>query len=343
MSYRTDLTARLIEIPFRLAERRCSRQYLAADFGVDAKTISRDIDALGRQYPIISRRIGREVFYEFADGFEFKFPQFSISELATLLLAQESIAGIGMTTPHSPYSVFADSLLSKVRASLPRSIRDKMDALARVYGSAAIPAKDFAKHSQTIEQLASCAIREKRINIHYHTLNTDKEEARILEPYAVYFDPDGATLKLVAFDAKHGVPRVFSVDRVTTIKELDETFKRPADFNLKSYLEENCFNGIHGEPITVRLKAVGVTARIFAERKFHPSQKVIEKKQKRGASSEEITIELRVAGGRGLHRFILSYLPEIEVVAPAELRAEISELLKAGAEKMNTKKLSAKA
>jgi predicted DNA-binding transcriptional regulator YafY len=342
MSYRTDLTARLIEIPFRLAERRCSRQALARDFGVDAKTISRDIDALGRQYPIIARRIGREVFYEFADGFEFKFPQLSISELATLLLAQESVAGIGITAPHSPYAVFADSLLLKVRASLPRSIRDKMDALACVYGSAAIPVKDFAEHSETIEQLASCAVREKRIKIRYHTLNTDREEARILEPYAVYFDPDGATLKLVAFDPKHVAPRVFSVDRIRAIKELDEKFKRPANFNLKNYLEENCFNGIHGAPVTVRLKAVGVTARIFAERKFHPSQKTIERKQKRGANLEEITIELRVAGGRGLHRFILSYLPEIEVIAPAELRAEISELLKASAEKISTKKLPAK-
>jgi predicted DNA-binding transcriptional regulator YafY len=342
LSYRTDLTARLIEIPFRLAQHKCSRQTLARDFGVDAKTISRDIDALGNQYPIIARRIGREVFYEFADGFEFKFPQLSISELATLLLAQESIAGIGMTAPASPYAAFADSLLEKVRTSLPRSIREKMDALAQVYGSAAVPAKDFSKHSEIIEQLASCAVREKRLRIRYHALNTNREEARILEPYAVYFDPDGATLKLIAFDPKHDSLRVFSVDRITAIKELDQKFKRPAGFDLKKYLDENCFNGIHGETLTVHLKATGVTARIFSERKFHPSQKVIERKQKRGGNAEEITIEMRVARGRGLHRFILSYLPEIEVVAPAELRAEIAELLKASLTKTEAKKSAAK-
>jgi predicted DNA-binding transcriptional regulator YafY len=342
MSYRTDLTARLIEIPFRLAERRCSRQALARDFNVDAKTISRDIDALGRQYPIIACRIGREVFYEFADGFEFKFPQFSISELSTLLLAQKSIAGIGITAAMSPYAVSAASLLSKVRSALPNSIRAKMDALALVYGSAAIPAKNFAKHAEKLERLASSAVQEKRIRIRYHALNSDREESRTLEPYAVYFDPDGATLKLVAFDPKHQAPRVFSIDRITAVRELNEKFKRPADFDLKSYLDENCFNGIHGAPLTVRLKAVGVTARIFAERKFHPSQKTIGRKQKHGPHPEEITIELRVAGGRGLHRFILSYLPEIEVVAPPELRAEISELLNAVLAKTEARKSSAK-
>ncbi len=148
------------------------------------------------------------MFYEFADDFEFKFPLFSISELATLLLAQESIAGIGITAQNSPYATFADTLLAKVRASLPHSIKEKMDALARVYGSAIIPAKDFAG---MIDSQASCAVRGKCIQIRYHALNTDKEESRILEPYAVYFDPDGATLKLIAFDAKHRSPRVFSV------------------------------------------------------------------------------------------------------------------------------------
>ena len=120
------------------------------------------------------------------------------------------------------------------------------------------------------------------------------------------------------------------------------TFKRPPDFNLRNYLEENCFNGIHGDPVTVRLKAKGVTARIFSERKFHPSQKIIEKKQKRGASDETVMIEMRIAGGRGLHRFILSYLPDIEVVSPLSLREEIKLILTASLPDDEVKKLSAK-
>lgn len=342
MSYRTALTERLVQILFKLVRGQHSRQELAREFGVNSKTVSRDIDALSREYPIVAQKKGREVFYQFADGFDFEFPRLSAEEAATMLLAQESIAGIGITAGSSPYARYADSLLEKVRKSLPASIRKKMDALASVYGSAAVPAKNFVRHTEIIDALASCAVREKTIQIRYHALNSNEETLRHLEPYAVYFDPDGATLKLVAFDPKHRALRVFSIDRITAIRELDEKFERDVDFDLKTYLKENCFNGIHGELLTVRLKATGVTARIFSERKFHPSQKVIERKQKRGASSEEITIEMRVASGRGLHRFILSYLPEIEVVAPFGLRAEIAEILMASLAKTEAQKLAAK-
>lgn len=134
---------------------------------------------------------------------------------------------------------------------------------------------------------------------------------------------------------------MFSVERISKVTELEERFGKNKKFNLKDYLDEHCFNGIHGAPVTVRLKASGVTARIFAERKFHPTQKIVERKQKRGASEETITIEMRVASGRGLHRFILSYLPEIEVVAPLGLREEIREILAKSLSAENTKKLSA--
>lgn len=305
---------------------------MAREYAVNAKTISRDIDALGREYPIIARRAGREVVYQFADYFKFEFPKLSAEEVAALLLAQESIAGIGITAKNSFYGNYAESSLDKIRKSLPNSVRQKIEAIAKVYGSAAVPAKDFAPHTETIDRLASCAVRRKRIVVHYHSLGSNEDKSRRLEPYAVYFDPDGATLKLIAFDPIYGEPRVFSVERISNFNELNETFERPKDFSLKAFLDENCFNGIHGEPVTVRLKARGITARIFAERKFHSSQKIVERKQRRGATPEFVTIEMRVARGRGLVRFILSWLPDIEVISPKDVREEVKEILLKGLE-----------
>jgi predicted DNA-binding transcriptional regulator YafY len=71
-------------------------------------------------------------------------------------------------------------------------------------------------------------------------------------------------------------------------------------------------------------------ARIFTERKFHSSQKTIERKQRRDASPETITIEMRVARGRGLVRFIMSWLPDVEVVSPKEIREEVRQILLKG-------------
>ena len=327
MSYRQALSERLIQIVFKLVCRPHSRQELAREFSVDAKTVCRDLDALGLEYPITEKKRGREVFYEFADGFDFSFPPVEVEELAVLLLAQEAIKGIGITARNSFYAARANTLLDKITESLPRTVREKMDALAAVYGSAIVPSKDFSAHTATIDRLASAAVRGRRMEIRYHGLNSDRLETRVIDPYAVYFDPDAATLKLAAFDAEKSRISVFSVERIFNLSELPEAFVRPADFSLKNYLLENCFNGIHGTPVKVVLKTTGITARIFAERQFHPSQRIIERKQKRGASPEIVTIEMTVAGGRGLIRFILSHLPHIEVVSPPELRREVKVVL----------------
>jgi proteasome accessory factor B len=73
-------------------------------------------------------------------------------------------------------------------------------------------------------------------------------------------------------------------------------------------------------PLTVRLRAHATTARVFRERTFHPSQHIVED------TEHTVTIEMRVARGRGLVRFILSWTPDIEVLEPDELRHEIADV-----------------
>jgi proteasome accessory factor B len=115
------------------------------------------------------------------------------------------------------------------------------------------------------------------------------------------------------------------VDRIRRVRETGERFQRPPDWDLRDYLARHCFNGIHDEPIRVRLRAHGVTASVFAERTFHRSQREIERFPEGAERPESITIEMEVARGRGLVRFILSWAPEVEVMEPEELRRQVAE------------------
>ncbi len=54
--------------------------------------------------------------------------------------------------------------------------------------------------------------RKKKARIRYHSLNQNRSASRKIDPYAVYFDPDGVTLKLIMFDPLHAAIRVFSVE-----------------------------------------------------------------------------------------------------------------------------------
>jgi predicted DNA-binding transcriptional regulator YafY len=323
MSYRGNLTMRTIILPLLLAERKRSQRELAREFRVDRKTIKRQIDELSCVLPIIEERDGREVFYRLMDGYKYTPPNFTPLEIATLLLAQEAIRAAGLIAGASPLAVHANTLLLKIRTALPAEMHERIDALAQVYGSAAMPAKDFSAHARNIELLTEAAIQRRRVRIVYDSLTSGQKSERTVEPLVVYFDPDGATIKLIARDEQRQAIIPFSIDRIRELEITDETFIRPDDFNLEEFLRDNCFNGIHGAPVKVRLRAHGVTARIFAERRFHPSQKIIERTERTADTDETTTIEMRVAEGRGLVRFILSWTPDVEVLEPAELQMQI--------------------
>jgi predicted DNA-binding transcriptional regulator YafY len=325
MSHRGELTERMLHLPLLLAERPHSQQELAQIFKVKARTIRRDIDALSLYYPIIDERDGRAVIYSFSDGYRYHPPPLTPIELATLVLAQESIAATGLTALGSPFARYGQSLLAKVRSSLHPLVRDKLDALAAVLGSASVAAKDFGPHAAVIDRLTQAALERRRVRLRYYTLASDKVSERTVEPYAVYFDPDGATLKLIGYDHQRDKVIPFAIDHIRALRETDEKFARPAEFDLQKYLSDHCFNGIHGDPVNVRLRASGVTARIFAERLFHESQRIVERTPRTPRPADETTtIEMRVAGGRGLLRFILSWGPDVEVLAPPELRLEVA-------------------
>ncbi len=327
MSHRGDLTERLITILILLAERPHTQQELAQRFGVDAVTIRRNMTELTRHFMIVDDKVGRERVYRFSDNYEFHPPNLTPGELATLLLAQQAIGATGLTAFGTPFGRYGYSLLNKVRAALPKALRTKLDALANIFGSAAVPAKDYSAHADTIDRLTNAAMSQRRIRMRYCTLHSGKTKERLFDPYAVYFDPDGATLKVIGYDHERQTIIPFSIDHVESLNETTEEFVRPPEFSLPEFLTKNCFNGIHGEPLTVQLRARGTTARVFAERTFHQSQIELGRTTDATGNVETITIQMTVARGRGLERFILSWLPDVEVLEPAELRQKIARIL----------------
>jgi predicted DNA-binding transcriptional regulator YafY len=323
MSHSDKMATRLAELPYLLAERPYTQKELMDYFNADRKTIKRSIDALTKTHKITETQEGRHVYYSITGGT--KRPDFTAIELATLLLAQEAIGSTSLTAINSPFAHHAQSLLQKVRNALPPSLSQKLDAMAAVYGSATAPAKDFTPHADLINRLTTAAIERRRVLMRYHSLNSGKTKDRKFDPYSVYFDPDGATIKVIGHDHEYERISPFSIDHIRHIRETGEKFRLPPDWDLREHLARYCFNGIHDQPIKVRLRAHGVTAAIFAERTFHRSQHEIERHPHNAERPESITIEMEVAKGRGLTRFILSWAPDVEVISPPELRREVAD------------------
>lgn len=320
-----NLSSRLNELEHYLARRRTQKE-IVEHFGVDRKTVRRAIDRLSEFAGVSEERDGRHTVYFIAEN-DYNSPQFTPTELAALVLSQEVILAGGTFSHGSPFASAGRSLIEKVRTKMPPQIERRLDALSQIIGTAAVPAKDYSEFAGVIEELTAAAVERRSVSMLYVGLSSGKKEERRFDPYNIYLDPDGATLKTIGYDHKNSRISPFSLDRIRRIKITREKFVRPENFILSKFLEENCFNGIHNPPVRVRLRARGTTASVFAERTFHPSQKTLSVKRSKVGNPEQIEVELTVAGGRGLQRFILSWLPEIEVVSPLSLRAEIKEII----------------
>ena len=323
-----NLSNRLNELEHYLLTQPRTQTELVEHFGVDRKTVRRAIDKLTLTANVNEEKDGRHIVYSVLKS-NLKTEDFTPMELAALVLSSETIAAGGSLSFGSPYAEAGKSLIEKVRKQLPPRIRKNLDELANILGTSAVPNKDYSQFGKVIEELTTAAVERRTVSMTYAGLSSGERKERLFDPYNIYFDPDGATLKTIGYDHKNSRISPFSLDRIRRINITREKFIRPRDFTLSKFLEEHCFNGIHNPPVTVRLHAFGTTARIFNERKFHSSQKTLAVKKSKEKGLEEIEIEMTVAGGRGLERFILSWLPEIEVLAPEPLRSDIEKIINA--------------
>lgn len=321
-----NLSSRLNELEHYLTVLPRSQKEIADHFAVDRKTVCRAVDRLTQIANVSEEKKGRNTIYFIAED-DFNSPQFTPIELAALVLSQEAILAGGTLPYDSPFAAAGKSLIAKVQSKMPPRIKRNLAELSKIIGTAVVPNKDYSKFGGVTEELTAAAIERRSVSMHYDSLSSSRNETRLFDPYNIYLDPDGATLKTIGYDHRNARISPFSLDRIRSIKITKENFLRPPNFDLREYLTENCFNGIHGEPMTVRLKVFGVTAGIFAERQFHSSQKTISVKKSNDKRIEEIEIEMRVASGRGLERFILGWLPDIQVIAPDNLRLKITQII----------------
>ncbi|MFH4338753.1 hypothetical protein WAJ35_25570, partial [Acinetobacter baumannii] len=86
----------------------------------------------------------------------------------------EALGETGLTAIDSPFAAQFESLMAKVKAALPPVLRERLDQLAAVFGSATSPAKDFGAHAEKIQRLVEAAVERRRVRMHYHALTSDR-------------------------------------------------------------------------------------------------------------------------------------------------------------------------
>lgn len=194
---------------------------LAKELEVSVRTIYRDVDALSAGgFPVYSEP-GRAGGVRLIDGYRTRLTGLTTDEADAMLLTSlpEAAADLGMGT------VAATAQL-KMLAALPSELRGRARRIAdRVHVD--IPGW-FHRPDETpaLGIVADALWHDRKLDISYR--RGEREVRRVVDPLGLVLK-SGTWYLLARID---GSVRSYRVSRISTAKPTDETFTRPADFDL---------------------------------------------------------------------------------------------------------------
>jgi proteasome accessory factor C len=169
------------------------------------------------------------------------------------------------------------------------------------------------------QPVAGAVLQRKRLHLTYHGRAGDETTSREVSPQRLAHYRDNWYLD--AWDHAKRALRIFSVDRIIQARVLDKPAKEISDAKLNAYFA-TAFGIFAGKPRhTAVLRFTPERSRWVADETWHPQQKG---RHENG----HYVLEVPYADSRELVMDILKHAPEVEVIAPASLRAEVVERLR---------------
>jgi predicted DNA-binding transcriptional regulator YafY len=268
-------------------------QLTAADIAerleVSVRTVHRDVESLAAAGVPVEAVRGPAGGYRLAGGYRTRLTGLTADEAEALFAA-------GVPGPAAELGLGGELAAArlKVLAALPSELQERATRAERLFHLDArgwFRAEDSVPH---LPALASAVWSGCRVRIRY------REGMRVVQRT---IDPLGLVIKAGAwYLVAHRVAgmRVYRVSRVVSVRPLDEPCSRPEGFDLAAYWRE--------------------WSREFEESR--PRVEVVA----RGRKGERTLVFESLEQA---HREMLRYGPDLEVVAPEELRARIAETARA--------------
>ena len=308
--------SRLISILTTLqARRRVTAQALADECEVSLRTIYRDIDALSAAgIPVYSER-GSDGGYRLLDGYRTRLNGLSAREAEALFLT-------GLSGPAADLGLGAVMAAAQLKlvVALPAELRAGAERMqARFHLDA--PAWFAEPEKLAILPLVAGAVWEqRRISIRYRSWKAEKQ--RIVEPLGLVLK-SGAWYLVGQVD---GDARTYRISRILDLTVLDESFERPAAFDLAAYWHAGMRRleaDLHRNQAIVRLSPWGVTMLgVFTSPFAHAAAEIESAADPEGWRR----VTLPVGSIREACVNLLRFGADAEVLEPPELRAKMAEI-----------------
>ena len=306
-------TERLFALVLLLQNRpNMSSRDLAEHFGVSRRTIFRDLRTLGESG--VPLTYAEEGGYEILEGYQLPPLMFSAREAATLLVGTE----FTKLQPDASLRTDADAVAMKIRAVLPEPVREYIDRLQeRTVLSPFNETQDRGGATGDEQglwfELSEAIARQRVVKMTYYVASRDEETVREVDPLGLVYYSDH--WNLIANDHLRDDIRNFRLDQIKKLRTRFDTFDPPAGFDLKEHLRER---GTSPENVRMTVRFRNRAWR-WARRQV-PAD--VDQELPVGDEWTEVTFEFENVAY--VAKWLLRYGTDAEVMAPAELRAEVA-------------------
>ncbi len=307
-------TERLIQIWVLLADNPngFSIKELASRFGVNIRTVYRDMTSLGTDLHVPVRDDkGR---WKIEPGYRLPPIQFTLSEALNIFLAARL-----MLRYSNRYDPNTDATFTKLSAVLPTTLAEQV----RKTMAWMQKLEKNEKHLRILSTVAEAWVSQRRLKIEYRSLPAKAAVERIIEPYYIEPAAPGHASYVIAHCHRTGKLRTFKIERIESAELTNQSYTVPADFDANEFFGSSWGIVVEGEVQTVKLKIEDrELIRLMSETVWHPSQ-VLDKK-----NDGSMVMTLRVTDTVELYSWILGWGEYVEVLEPKELRQEIIDTAK---------------
>jgi len=164
----------------------------------------------------------------------------------------------------------------------------------------------------------------RKLNVRYKSFAKDVEDERTLNPYCLRSYHQ--RWYLLASTDENPEPHIYALDRMLEAKQSAFHWTLPEEFDTEAYFAPYCGyptgNESYGYPVDLKVKVSAHQANYFRTLPLHKSQKEISR------NDEYSIFTYHLIPGFHVKQVIFSYMDEVEVLEPEQLRNEIYELFK---------------
>ncbi len=308
--------SRLLSILLLLQTRgRMTAEALAAEFEVSVRTLYRDIDQLSAAGAPVYADRGRSGGFQLMDGYRTRLTGLTDAEAETLFLG-----GLSGPAAQMGFSGAVTTMQLKLLAALPPERQVAAERLAGRFHLDPVGWYQNPDEAERLPAIAQAVWNSRRIAVRYESWKG--EVARTLEPLGLILK--GGLWYLAARPAGTGrrEPRTYRVSNILSLTPLEETFERPANFDLAGWwagtsrrFEAEIFTG----EARLRLTAAGLKRLA----RLGTAQARIAAGARPGVDGRaEVVVPIESVEHAATDFLRLG--PEAEVLAPPELRQAMS-------------------